>query len=42
MSDTLFRQLPEEQQAGFAEIEALDCHNVGRINAWRAAAPSIA
>jgi class 3 adenylate cyclase len=42
VSNTLFHQLPEEQQAGFAEIEALDCHNVGRINAWRAAAPSSA
>ncbi len=41
-SNTLFHQLPDEQQAGFTEIEALDCHNVGRINAWRATAPSTA
>jgi len=41
VSNTLFHQLPEAQQVGFTEIEALDCHNVGRINAWRAGAPSI-
>lgn len=40
VSNTLFHQLPEEAQGGFTEIEALDCHNVGRINAWRAAAPA--
>src|SRR5262249_18725029 len=40
LSNCLFHQLPEAQQGGFTEIEALDCHNVGRINAWRAGAAS--
>jgi class 3 adenylate cyclase len=40
VSNTLFHQLAEEDQAGFAEIDAIECHNVGRINAWRASSPS--
>jgi len=34
-SNAFFQRLPEESQAAFAEMEALEARNIGRVKAWR-------
>jgi adenylate cyclase len=40
VSNAFFRQLDDKVAAGFREVEPLDLHNVGRINAWKISAES--